>query len=152
LDSGPTSAQQDPWGLQTLGQIDLDPMALCYDFAPSGQNMEVDETQFKPPVSGTQAQITASKSPSILEVTEPTQEASTGFPEAIHLTQETPTTFSDVVREFLNETFSKEHYPSPTAIVEISRRTNLTAKQVRTWFVNKRSRSTKKGSTTHITS
>jgi Homeodomain len=126
-------------------------MALCYDLAPSGQNMEVDETPFKPSVSGTQAKITTNKSLSILEVTGPTQEASTGFPEAIDLTQEASTTFSEVVREFLNEAFSMEHYPSPTAIVEISRRTNLKAKQVRTWFVNKRSRSTKKGSTTHIT-
>jgi hypothetical protein len=136
LDNDPASAQQKPGELLALQQPDpdLDPMVFSYDFYPSGQNLESVEASLEPLVSGSQPN---NPNPSHLE--------------GIDLFQETPTRFSEDIREMLNNSFAQELYPSKAARAEISRRTQLTEKQVTDWFVNKRSRTMKNGANSHIT-
>jgi hypothetical protein len=137
LDNDPASAQHKLGELLALQQPDPDPMVFSYDFYPSGQNLEPVEASFEPLVSGSQLNITTNPNPT--------------YPEGIDLVQETPTRFSEDVREMLNNSFAQELYPSKATIADISRRTQLTEKQVKNWFVNKRSRTTKNGANSHIT-
>ena len=137
LDNDPASAQHKLGELLALQQPDPDPMVFSYDFYPSGQNLESVAAYFEPLASGSQLNITANPNSS--------------HHEGIDLFQETPTRFSEDIREMLNSSFAQELYPSKAARAEISRRTQLTEKQVKNWFVNKRSRTTKNGANSHIT-